>query len=461
MDTKPDICEKLNEAKFQLVKGPKSKEEDSEDDANSDSDSECDYRTSEIRKYKVQIVPPENIKFDVAPKVSFEMLRHKEEGEEKKAKWVRSFVLSCDLKDGQSRVDGFVNDALQYYKEVEGKKKDESRYLYTPLFSKSGNGDGDDSSTSMLFKRYQLSEEKTFQSFFHPEKQQLLRLLDHFTNKTGKFSIPGYPHKLGLLLHGPPGTGKTSLIKAVANYTKRNIISIPLARVKTNQELMDLVFDQACRVEGDDWTYKLPFKKTIFVMEDVDAAADVVNKRDDDDMKIPLSMLMGTKPKEKEKPEGPKAKKDAGTGGSSDGEEATVKLPTLGMGGMGKWMSVSDELNLAGILNVLDGVIDCPNRIVVMTTNHPEKLDPALIRPGRINKKMFLGLLKITEAFSMIEHYYGKLSEENGEVFRKIFPEEKLSPAALESLCADCDSFEELLEGVQKILAQQEGPSKC
>ena len=40
----------------------------------------------------------------------------------------------------------------------------------------------------------------------------------------------------------------------------------------------------------------------------------------------------------------------------------------------------SDKLNLSGMLNVLDGVVDCPNRIVVMTSNHPEKLDPALIR---------------------------------------------------------------------------------
>ncbi len=39
---------------------------------------------------------------------------------------------------------------------------------------------------------------------------------------------------------------------------------------------------------------------------------------------------------------------------------------------------------------MLDGVVDCPNRIVVLTTNHPEKLDPALIRPGRINKKVRL-----------------------------------------------------------------------
>ena len=50
-----------------------------------------------------------------------------------------------------------------------------------------------------------------------------------------------------------------------------------------------------------------------------------------------------------------------------------------------------DKLNLAGLLNVLDGVVDTPGRILVMTTNHPEKLDPALIRPGRINKRLHLG----------------------------------------------------------------------
>lgn len=45
-----------------------------------------------------------------------------------------------------------------------------------------------------------------------------------------------------------------------------------------------------------------------------------------------------------------------------------------------------NQFNLAGLLNVLDGVVDIPGCLVITTTNHPEMLDTDLIRPGRIDK---------------------------------------------------------------------------
>ena len=65
----------------------------------------------------------------------------------------------------------------------------------------------------------------------------------------------------------------------------------------------------------------------------------------------------------------------------------------------------TDKLDLSGLLNVLDGVVDTPERIVIVTTNHPEKLDPALVRPGRIDMRVYLGYLEQPEAAEMLTHY--------------------------------------------------------
>ena len=63
-------------------------------------------------------------------------------------------------------------------------------------------------------------------------------------------------------------------------------------------------------------------------------------------------------------------------------------------------------LNLTGLLNVLDGVVDTPGRILIMTTNHPDMLDAALIRPGRIDKKLMLGYMTAPDVIAMLEHYF-------------------------------------------------------
>ena len=66
----------------------------------------------------------------------------------------------------------------------------------------------------------------------------------------------------------------------------------------------------------------------------------------------------------------------------------------------------SDALDLAGILNTLDGVIDCPSRIVIITTNHPEQLDSALIRPGRCDQIIELKEMQKKHMLMMMSHYF-------------------------------------------------------
>lgn len=98
-------------------------------------------------------------------------------------------------------IDDFINKAYQYYLGVLRSNEDNSRYLYELKVTEEEN-------TNHVFKRYRLSEEKTFASLFFREKDSLLTLIDNFLSRSGRYSIPGYPLKLGLLLHGPPGTGE-------------------------------------------------------------------------------------------------------------------------------------------------------------------------------------------------------------------------------------------------------------
>ena len=105
-----------------------------------------------------------------------------------------------------------------------------------------------------------------------------------------------------------------------------------------------------------------------------------------------------------------------------------------------------DALHLSGLLNVLDGVVDSPGRIVVMTTNHVDHLDPALIRPGRIDLQLLLGYMDGPNAVSMLEHYYQtSLTESQRARTHLAMDQNDLTPAQLEQMTAVHAHVDDLL----------------
>ncbi|CAM9559802.1 unnamed protein product, partial [Discosporangium mesarthrocarpum] len=114
--------------------------------------------------------------------------------------------------------------------------------------------------------------------------------------------------------------------------------------------------------------------------------------------------------------------------------------------------TTSDKLDLAGLLNVLDGVVDCPGRMVVMTTNHPEKLDAALIRPGRVDKRIFLGHMKYPAALEMTEHYFkGAVTEEHKKLLKGVVGEgmSRFTPAMVEQVASEHESVDDFIHALQ------------
>jgi len=524
-------------------------------------------------------------------------------GEENNTKTTLVFRLRSF---GKNSIDAFIDTAYDWYMDELKQLDDDSRYFYE---MESLDDDTEDASGGNSFKRYRLSDEKTFESLFFKEKDQLLGLVKHFCDKSGKYAIKGYPHKLGVLLHGPPGTGKTSLIKALAQHTGRSIVSVPLGKISTNKELMSLFYDQKYNIAGEHVPIKLGFKDVIYVMEDVDAASRVVRRRagkktaedspteqidlpaaksiwrmllesvTDGDCNELVELLKGKSERLKKASQDPeivaslanrmsvlpglgfvgehiecdelnkigddaleeannlmgkystvdrfmgtharsikalieagteiddgfvdqllnascnkksnmvnilKAKSGMSRNGSrqdeEDEEEKDVNFADFASSMVESKPSSSkksrssggssddkttdgfmssyfrpprDQLNLTGLLNVLDGVVDTPGRILIMTTNHPEMLDPALIRPGRIDKKLMLGFMRGEDVCCMLEHYFQvSLSESQKErVMDAVNGKEEemraqleLTPAQVEQLTAEYDDLDDMID---------------
>ncbi|AEO58867.1 hypothetical protein MYCTH_2306553 [Thermothelomyces thermophilus ATCC 42464] len=156
----------------------------------------------------------------------------------------------------------------------------------------------------------------------------------------------GIPYRRGYLLHGPPGTGKSSLSLALAGFFKMRIYIVSLSSVTANEENLATLFAE------------LP-RRCVVLLEDIDTAG-----------------LTHTR-------EG--GAQDSVADGADNGADASTNTAVPNGHPQPPNQNANGRLSLSGLLNILDGVASQEGRVLIMTTNHIEKLDKALIRPGRVD----------------------------------------------------------------------------
>lgn len=165
--------------------------------------------------------------------------------------------------------------------------------------------------------------------------------------------------KRGYLLYGPPGTGKSSLIAAIANFLHYDIYDLELTKVLDNAELKSLLMQTT--------------RKSIIVIEDIDCTVDLKDRTATD---------------------------SESTEEKNEGQQAESAAPPSNM---------SCRLTLSGLLNFTDGLWSCcgEERIFIFTTNHKDRLDPALLRAGRMDMHILLSYCTFSALKKMASNYLG------------------------------------------------------
>jgi len=317
----------------------------------------------------------------------------KNKQEKKKNRMEKIVIKLFSYKSDTNTIKDFVEKITKEYIASIEDLRDNKRFIYT-LSNTKYEDDCYEMWNETLF-----SSTRKFNNLFFKDKANIMKKLDFFINNKEWYYDKGIPYSIGIGMHGPPGTGKTSLIKAIANYTNRHVIVISLKLIKTKKELDSIFFEE--RYSRDNKKCSVSFDKKIIVFEDIDCVGDIVLDREKNKNKnitgLGKKLDFGELSSTSKINLGDLLETMAATEKETDKKFVLPKMP-----------NDDEPITLDDILNLWDGIRETPGRIMIISSNHYHDLDPALIRPGRID---------ITLELSYASH------ETMKEIYRHLFDE--------------------------------------
>lgn len=339
----------------------------------------------------------------------------------------KKFIIKLSIKkidNGMDILKKFIDNCnVNYDVYINRHKKDNDIFIYEYK-----NSDKYDSSIDLKFDEYVMTHNKDLNiNIFFEDKQKLINYINPFiynvnesTNEgEEKYKRSGFTFKAGLLFYGSPGCGKTSTIKAILKYTNRHGIIINLSRVNTCEELQ-LIFRRRkfnnTLLEG---------KQLCYILEDCDAF----------DNNVIQNRKKVENEENKENEESNELLQFKKLMNFSNQNESKIKQ--------------TDNINLSCFLNILDGIIELHGIMIIMTTNHPEKIDTALICPGRFDFKYEFKKASRNIIKEMLKFKFMVSDEEINSLTEKLdIKDEVLSPAEIQSICFKNDNINDCINEI-------------
>jgi len=246
---------------------------------------------------------------------------------------------------------------------------------------------------------------------------------DYLKPKTREYyAINGIPYRRGYLFHGPPGTGKSSFCRALAGHFRLELYMLSLASNTIDEATLIGLFQA------------LP-TKCLVLLEDIDSAGIVREETKGPVNATELLQADTVSVAPPPPPPGmswPPAPRPVNPGTS----RRPVSLEHL------SFMETKSVITLSTLLNVIDGTAAKEGRILVMTTNSPESLDKALIRPGRIDKQILFPPMSCRSAARIFTRMLGigrnhDNVAELAEQFAAKLPDGQITPAEVQGFLLD------------------------
>lgn len=313
-----------------------------------------------------------------------------------------AYKLSMTLRTTNTDLQKYAEGVLDQYKKFV--KSNNSNKLFHFIYQ------GQDKDGNLMFIKKLLSDLKNnpsyenFDCMFSEHIAPIRRDIDRL-HDIGYYKRTGFSRKKGYLFYGEPGCGKTRTVVAMSNYDNRHIMEISLSRVQTNKEMEKILcLDEVCGVSFTP-------ENLIILFEEIDVGMDGLKDR--------------------------KEVKECDEDKGSKKDEIKDKL-------LDRFDKHYDTLNLSTILTRLDGVGNYNGVIIVATTNHKERLDPAIYRDQRLTEVKF-SFSRKEDIISMIEKYY----EVSLTCEQKIYLPDinsKITPAKMRTFLEQCCGYVECLE---------------